>query len=160
MGETIRAYRESDLEALRRITAVCFDGVSIDRNIEDAFGLIGDVDWTRRKLAEIDDDVAAHPNGIFVADVDGISAGYITTRINEQTKIGRIPNLAVDPEFQGSGLGRKLIEHALAYFKSEGMLCAKIETLEQNEIGSAFYPSMGFVEVAKQIHYVRRLEDV
>ena len=39
-----------------------------------------------------------------------------------------------------------------------GMSVAKIETLEQNPIGQTLYPSLGFVEVARQIHYALRLD--
>ena len=34
---------------------------------------------------------------------------------------------------------------------------AKIETLEQNPVGTTFYPKMGFIEIARQIHYVQSL---
>jgi hypothetical protein len=37
----IRLYKPDDIDALKRITAICFDGVSIDRNIEERFGQIG-----------------------------------------------------------------------------------------------------------------------
>jgi hypothetical protein len=37
------------------------------------------------------------------------------------------------------------------------MKLAKIETLMQNDIGSSFYPSVGFEEVARQIHYAMPL---
>ncbi len=153
----IRKYQPSDLEALRQITAICFEDVSIDRNIEAKFGVIGEVDWKQRKMSHINADVEANPDGVFVAEIDGEIAGYITTRINHWTKIGGIPNLAVHPKFQRRGLGKQLIETALAHFQAEGMRYAKIETLEQNQIGSTFYPQMGFVEVARQIHYVRPL---
>ena len=46
----IRPYRPEDLQALKRITAICFEGVSIDRNIEERFGQIGGRDWQFRKL--------------------------------------------------------------------------------------------------------------
>ena len=150
----IRKYHPSDLEVLRQITAICFENVSIDRNIEVKFGVIGGVDWKQRKISHINADVEANPDGVFVAEIDGEIAGYITTRINRWTKIGGIPNLAVHPTFQRRGLGKQLIEAALAYFKGERMLYAKIETLEQNQIGATFYPQMGFVEIARQIHYV------
>ena len=101
--------------------------------------------------------MAVNPEGIFVAEVDGEIAGYITTRVNRRTKIGGVPNLAVRPKFQQRGLGRRLIETALEYLRGEGMLYAKIETLDQNQIGSVFYPEMGFIEVARQIHYIRPL---
>ena len=53
----IRPYRPADLPALKRITAICFPGVSIDHNIEQHFGLVGGRDWQFRKLRHIDDDV-------------------------------------------------------------------------------------------------------
>jgi ribosomal protein S18 acetylase RimI-like enzyme len=153
----LRKYRPSDLETLRRITAICFEKVSIDKNIEDKFGVIADVDWKQRKMSHINDDVEANPEGVFVAEIDGEIAGYITTRVNHWTKIGGIPNLAVHPKFQRQGLGKQLINAALDYFRAEGMRYARIETLEQNPVGAVFYPKMGFVEVARQIHYVRPL---
>ncbi|NKB70546.1 MAG: GNAT family N-acetyltransferase [Candidatus Latescibacteria bacterium] len=154
----IRPYQAQDLPRLKEITAVCFDGVSIDRNIEAQFGPIGQRDWRWRKLRHIDDDVAGERGrGVLVFEEAGRVVGYITTRIDPDSKIGGIPNMAVDPQAQGQGIGRQLMDAALDFMRAEGMECAKIETLEQNDIGSQFYPSAGFVEVARQIHYLRRL---
>jgi len=50
------------------------------------------------------------------------------------------------------------LEYAIAFFKEAGMDIAKIETLEQNPIGQNLYPSLGFEEVARQIHYAMRLK--
>ena len=156
----IRNYKPGDLQTLRQITAICFEKVSIDKNIEDGFGRIGDVSWEERKMSHIDDDAAANSDGIFVAEVEGEIAGYITTRLNRSTRIGGIPNLAVLPKFQRRGIGRRLIEKALTYLRAEGMLYARIETLEQNPIGTSFYPDMGFTEVARQIHYIQSLSEL
>jgi len=153
----IRRYCPTDLETLRQITVICFEHVSIDKNIEDYFGIVGGVDWKTRKALHIDVDAKANPNGIFVAEIEDKVVGYITTRIDTITKIGQIPNLAVLPDFQQKGLGQQLIQVALDYFKAEGMAIAKIETLAQNPVGTIFYPKMGFVEVARQIHYVQSL---
>ena len=68
-----------------------------------------------------------------------------------------VPNIAVMPEVRGQGLGKQLMERALVYFREQGMRFAKIETLDQNPIGQQFYPSMGFEEVGRQIHYLREL---
>jgi ribosomal protein S18 acetylase RimI-like enzyme len=154
----IRTYHPDDLDRLKEITAICFDGVSIDRNIEEKFGPIGDHDWRFRKLRHIDADVAGdHVSCVFVVDKDGEVLGYITTRLDHDSRIGWIPNMAVDPRCQGQGLGRQLIEHALEFMRSQGMEAAKIETLEQNSVGSQFYPDVGFEEVGRQIHYLMRL---
>ena len=153
----IRKYRDSDLDALKEITAACFDGVSIDHNIERAFGLIDGRDWQSRKVRHIDADVAANADGIFVAEEDGEVIGYVTARVDHAGKVGWIPNLSVRPEYQRRGIGRRLLRTALDYFRAEGMLLVRIETLEQNEVGMRFYPEMGFKEVARQIHYAMRL---
>ncbi len=153
----IRKYRDSDLETLRQITAVCFEHVSIDKNIEDRFGVISGVDWKERKKAHIDHDVNRNADGVFVAELDGEIAGYVTTDVDFQSKIGDIPNFAVEPRFQRRGIGRQLLETALAYLKQSGMLHARIATLEQNQIGAELYPRMGFAEVARQIHFIQPL---
>ena len=154
----IRPYRPDDLEALKRITAICFEEVSIDRNIEERFGLIAGRDWRFRKLRHIDDDVAGdRAKGVFVWEEEGEVVGYITTRIDPKSKIGGIPNIAVLPATQGRGIGRQLLAHGLAHMRAEGMECAKIETLAQNPIGSHLYPSLGFEEVARQVHFLMRL---
>jgi ribosomal protein S18 acetylase RimI-like enzyme len=154
---TIRPYREEDLPRLREITVDSFEGVSIDRNIEAIFGEVGGRDWRERKANDVTNDARACPEGIFVAEEEGRVVGYITTRPDPFTRIGRIPNLAVDPAHRARGLGSALIRHALAYLTEIGMAMAKIETLEQNARGQALYPRFGFREVARQIHYVMPL---
>ena len=81
----------------------------------------------------------------------------VSTRVDRESSKGRIPNFAVTAEFRGQGLGRRLIEHALDYFRREGLAYAMIETMAQNEAGQHLYPACGFVEVARQVHFARRL---
>lgn len=153
-----RTYHPEDLEVLRRLTVEGFDGVSIDQNIEKRFGIINDRDWRWRKARHIDADAAANPSGLFVAEDNARIVGYISTQIDREAGIGLIPNLVVASDYRGQGLGRQLIAHALDYFRSLGLTHAKIETLDQNPIGQHLYPACGFVEVARQIHYVMALE--
>ena len=154
---TIRRYKDADLQVLKDITATCFDGVSIDQNIEKRFGIIAGRTWQWRKVRHIDADVEANAAGIFVVEDKGRVIGYITTRIDHDSKIGSIPNMAVLPDYQGGGIGRRLMKTALDHFRAEGMEYARIETLDQNDIGADFYPKAGFVEVARQIHYAMPL---
>ena len=157
---TIRRYVEADRERLETITVTCFAGVSIDYGIEAKYGPIDGKDWRWRKVRRIDDDIAANAGGIFVAVEDGEVVGYVTTRVDHDSKIGWIPNLAVLPNYQQRGLGKALIETALAYMAEVGMLYARIETLAHNVVGQHFYPSMRFEEVARQIHYIMPLDGI
>ena len=79
--------------------------------------------------------------------------------LDADTGVGLIPNLAVDATVRGQGIGRRLIAHALEHFRRQGATHARIETLDQNEVGQNLYPSMGFQEVARQIHYCMKLRD-
>ncbi len=159
MSEKIvfRPYRPQDLSELRRITVESFGAVAVDEMLEQCFGVWNGRDWKARKADHIDDDCAANPAGCFVAEMDGAVVGYITTRLDRLNGIGRIPNLAVTAEVRGQGLGRRLIEHALEYFRSEGMTLAKIETMASNPVGQNLYPSCGFEEIGRQVHYAMRL---
>jgi ribosomal protein S18 acetylase RimI-like enzyme len=156
---TIRVYQPRDLPRLQEITAETFGPVSIDRNMEQRLGPFGQGDWKQRKVGAIAEDCRAQLDGVFVAeDASGRVIGYVTTRLNAASRIGWIPNLAVDPAHQGAGLGRALLVHAIEFFRRSGMQVAKIETLEQNPVGQKLYPSLGFQEVARQIHFAMRLD--
>lgn len=157
MNITIRSYRTADLDALRELTVTSFTGVTLEQNIEDALGILNGRDWQWRKAQHVDEDVAVNPAGVFVAEADGRVIGYISTRIDRDAGKGRIPNLAVAAEARNLGLGRRLIEHALDYFRTEGLAYAIIETMAQNAIGDHLYRACGFTEVARQIHFARRL---
>lgn len=153
----LRLYQPSDLDELKRMTIEGFEGIAIDQNVERALGIVGPHDWRWRKARHVDEDIEASPDGIFVAEEEGKVLGYISTRLDHEAGKGRIPNLAVDKAAQGRGIGRKLIEHALDYFRREGMAFAMIETMVNNPVGQHLYPSCGFVEAGRQIHYATKL---
>jgi len=159
MTITIRPYRAGDLPALQGLTIEAFEPVCIDKNIEGKFGRINGKDWAWRKARHIEEDVRREEAGIFVAELDETTVGYITTWADQESGIGNIPNLAVDAGVRGQGIGRQLIDHALNHFRSLGLSHARIETLDQNEIGQNLYPSLGFKEVARQVHYCLDLSD-
>ena len=153
----IRPFMAGDLDRVLEVTILAFNGVSIDQNIELKYGQIGGRGWQDRKRWNIEDDISVNRSGTLVAEVDGEVVGYITTRLNPRSKIGWIPNLAVDPTYHKMGIGRKLIDEALRYFRDNGMEFVRIETLEQNEVCLRFYPNLGFDEVARQVHYIKKI---
>ena len=159
MEYRIRKFEDEDLEAIKVITVEGFSGVSLDHALEEKLGgKLAGHDWRWRKARHIDDDLATHPDGLFVAeDGNGSVVGYITTAIDREAGKGRIPNLAVTSNARGQGLGRVLIDHALDYFRSEKLGYAVIETMESNPIGQTLYPDTGFQEIARQVHYAQRL---
>src|SRR5207245_8686233 len=89
---TIRPYRPDDLPAVCAVTVACFEGVSIDRNIERRFGAVGGRGWAERKARELALDCAEQPDGVFVAEAGGAVVGYVTARLDHFAQICRIPN--------------------------------------------------------------------
>ncbi len=161
MAIVIRPYREADRDTVRELTVSGFEGVSIDHNIDRQLGPIAGRDWRWRKSRDIDRDIDELGAELAVAEDEqsGAVVGYVTMQSDPETLIGWIHNLAVAAAVRGSGLGRRLLEHALDHFRAAGMTAAKIETLEQNSVGRHLYPSVGFIEVARQVHYAMPLTD-
>lgn len=157
MGVTIRTFQEGDLEELKRITVEAFDGIALDQRVEQQLGMLHGRDWRWRKARDVEEDARANPAGLFVAKDGDNLLGYVSTRLDRDAGKGRIPNLAVLAAARGSGLGRRLIEHALDYFRQQGMTFAMIETMAYNDIGNHLYPSCGFIEVGRQVHFARKL---
>ena len=157
MHMKIRPYQPEDLAILKEITVEAFQGVSIDEGIEQEYGIINGHDWKWRKASHVEADARREPEGIFIAEIAGRIAGYISTWHDADAGIGYIPNMAFVPEYRGQGMGRQLIEHALDHFRRLNLSLAKIETLEQNAIGNHLYTSLGFKKIAKQAHFVAPL---
>lgn len=153
----LRPCLPADLPEMKRITIEGFDGTAIDQQVERRFGELAGHDWRWRKERQIDEDCEVNPAGVFVAEEEGRILGYISTRLDPAAGKGRIPNLAVDQTAQGRGIGRKLIDHAVAWCRDQGMSYVMIETMANNVVGQHLYPSCGFVEVGRQIHYALKV---
>lgn len=155
MTSIIRPFQTDDTAAVLDLTIKAFNlESSIDARIETA---LGGADWREPKRAAVRRELETGPDGCAVAELDGVVVGYISTVINKAIARGTIANLAVDPQCQGQGVGRRLIEWALQHFRDCGLHQAKIETLATNAAGGHLYPAMGFKEVARQVHYALKL---
>ncbi len=155
----IRRYQPSDRPRLLEITAEVFGPVAIVGLIEQQFGLRNGVPWQECKQAEVAAEIAAHPPGTFVAEVEGEPVGYVTTELDRQTLTGHVHNVAVAADHQGKGVAKAILDAALDYFQAEGMIYSQIETLTCNERGQAFYPRLGYREVGRKIYYFMRIAD-
>jgi ribosomal-protein-alanine N-acetyltransferase len=154
---TIRTAQRRDCDAIVAITEAVFAPVAVEALIEKMLGRTGGASWVHIKAEVIRNDLKRNPEGCFVAEIGGKVAGYVTTTINTLASRGIIDDLAVAADCQGRGIGRRLLETALAHFRSLGLKQAKIETLACNEVGQHLYPLLGFREVVRQIHYIMAL---
>jgi putative acetyltransferase len=77
----------------------------------------------------------------WVTEVEGTVVGFIALIENE------IGGLFLDPDFHGQGLGRDMVDMAVA---QKGSL--KVEVFKENAIGRRFYDAYGFREAEEFIH--------
>jgi dTDP-4-amino-4,6-dideoxy-D-galactose acyltransferase len=91
---------------------------------------------------------------VFVAEVEGKAAGYITCQfVNEQT--GRIGLLGLDATVQGRGIGTRLVRTALGWFAAHGANRVTVVTQGRNIRAQRLYQRCGFVTAAFQLWYHR-----
>lgn len=87
----------------------------------------------------------AGPEGVLVAEVDGVVAGYLTarhpTRFDSSRHVLHIQGLAVHPEFQRRGIARALLD-ALA--ENGGARRLTLRVFAPNAAARALYESAGF----------------
>lgn len=151
----IRGYRPSDQEAVERITKEAWRGVTIAEIREQHFGIIGEP-WADQKAKAILSKCNAHPERAVVAETEGQVVGYATFSFALGGEIGAVTDNAVDPAWQGRGIGTKLITHVVEILKSSGVKMLEVQTFEHDTPARRVYERVGFQEVAKTVHYMMR----
>jgi len=91
-----------------------------------------EADW--RRALELE------PEGCFVALADGQPAGTTTTCTFGP--VGWVAMVLVEARFRGQGIGRALLEHALAYLDHRGIASVR---LDATPLGRPLYEKLGFV---------------
>ncbi|WP_424407301.1 ribosomal protein S18-alanine N-acetyltransferase [Pasteurella sp. PK-2025] len=62
-------------------------------------------------------------------------------------------NLAVDPAYQGKGIGKTLLVHLVETLKEKGILTLWLEVRESNFVAKTLYEQVGFNEVDIRKNY-------
>ena len=96
---------------------------------------------------------------IFVADIDGQVAGYVSvwgrTRSDEPddgpAEFAYISDFCVLPEYRRFGIARRLLDRAEDYARSHGAECLRLGVKGGNLRAYAFYAHAGFTEVWSQL---------
>jgi ribosomal protein S18 acetylase RimI-like enzyme len=85
---------------------------------------------------------------VLVAVVDGVVAGYVSLHqsipLPSHTHVLEITGLAVDPRFQGQGIGRRLVREAQREAGLRGARKLSLRVLAPNASARALYDSCGF----------------
>ncbi len=104
------------------------------------------------------------PEGFFVAveEPSGEVLGFVSVHTWGEGRARRaeIIEVAVDPEQQGHGLGRLLLDHAERYAKSKG--CTKIQLWvgSENRRALEIYKRRGYREASRYERWTKMLKDL
>jgi len=89
------------------------------------------------------------PEDVAVAVVDGVVAGYahlgFAEPIESNAHVLMLRGLAVDPAWQGRGLGRRLVAAAVDEARARGARRLRLRVLGHNAVARRVYEACGFV---------------
>ncbi|MDQ3484191.1 MAG: GNAT family N-acetyltransferase [Actinomycetota bacterium] len=89
------------------------------------------------------------PEDVLVALVDGIVAGYVqlkqTSSVPSHEHVLLINGLAVHPDHQRSGIGRRLVEAAVEEARRRGVRKLSLRVLGPNTTARRLYETLDFV---------------
>jgi ribosomal protein S18 acetylase RimI-like enzyme len=136
----VRAYRFGDLDALRAIA----------RTSHEITRFYADPRFPRARSADLYDTwiyrscEEGWADAVFVAVLDGDAAGYVTCHLDEPAGRGSIGLIAVSASVRGKGLGRELIDGALAWMDDRGCREASVVTQGANVAAQHLFQTCGF----------------
>jgi len=112
--------------------------------------------WDLATITERERQPWFDPRGFLLHERDGRLAGFCWTKVHESEddlkgdavapELGEIYVVAVDPDFQGHGLGRQLVLAGLAWLSARGVSTGMLYVDHDNESARRLYFSLGFVD--------------
>jgi dTDP-4-amino-4,6-dideoxy-D-galactose acyltransferase len=153
-AESVRAFDEADLSALRSIARVSHRD---SRFYSDP----GFPDQRCDELYETWIDRSCHgfADRVLVAEHLLKTAGYVSCHLRPNG-IGAIGLLAVADGFRGVGLGRRLVAGALHFFAEAGCKSVTVVTQGRNIAAQRLYQNCGFRSASMELWYHRWFEQV
>lgn len=140
-GITLRSYRPDDASSIVEVNARAFAG-------HPEQGAMDRADFDRRVASDWFD-----PAGLFVASQGGRIVGFHWTKVEDG--IGEVYVVGIDPEAQGSGLGKALTARGLRHLYESGLRTVDLYVEGGNSPALAVYEGLGFKPHAKDVLYSR-----
>ncbi len=121
------------------------------------------VDGNVKTDAEIKQLIANETVEIAVAEQGACIVGFVCVRESEvsagiaflkQRQYGLVNHIVVDHEVQGQGIGKQLLDYAIAWSERRGMLQVELTVWHDNEIARELYTKRGFRPLTMQMGLV------
>lgn len=136
----LRLSRFSDAEAI----------MELDKLVWNESTTPGQIKWNSRSHFL----QTCPPGSQLVATLNGVLCGYLgfaqPTPLPSNKHVYEI-NIAVHPDFQGSGVGVRLITEVKELARQQGVRKLSLRVLSSNERAISFYKRCGFVEQGRLV---------
>ena len=127
----IEPYEPRHFDAVIRFSlrawAPVFDSIQKTMNA-DVYKVLFPGNWRVSQQKAIEDVCATEDANVWVAIDAGSTAGLVVVKLHSGDSMGEVYMVAVDPDFQGHGIGTALVKFALDWMKDAGMSIAMVET--------------------------------
>lgn len=136
-GVKVRTFAQSNLDRL----------IEIARASHTDSRFFFDQRFDRSRAAELYEiwiRKACASDHVIIGETDGAPAGYLSCHVSDE-RAGSIGLAAVDARFHGQGIGRAMMEAALAWFRENGITDISVVTQGRNVAAHRFYQSAGFL---------------
>lgn len=136
----IKPYDDRQLEAVIRLSLRAWTPVfdSLQQVMDaDVYRSFYPDDWRVSQQKDVEAVCTAEDTTVWVAmgaegnatGIDtGSTVGFVAVKLHSESSMGEVYMVAVDPDFQGQGIGTALMEFALSWMKEAGMSVAMVET--------------------------------
>ena len=157
----IEPYDSGQLDAVIRLSLRAWTPVfdSIQKAMKaDVYREFYPDHWRVSQQKAVEDVCAAKDTNVWVAIDADSTVGFVAVKLHSEDRMGEIYMVAVDPDFQGRGIGTALTEFALDWMKDAGMSVAMVETGGDpgNEKARHTYEKVGF-ELLPIARYFKKL---
>lgn len=125
-----RPVRPEEVETIAALAVRAWQPIyaSFRRLLGDTLFEALHTNWESRKAEQVRRAAHIRPDCVYVTEVEGRVVGFITFSLNPETGVGEIGNNAVEPEYQGAGIGTFQNRQVLRLMRERGMRFARVST--------------------------------
>ena len=131
MKPRIRPFEDRDSDAVVNLSLRAWAPAfaSLERTLGSEIFRRQHPDWREDQRQAVEEVCAAKERRVWVAEVGDGTVGFVAIELHSPERdMGEVSMLAVDPDYQGGGIGTALTEFALGKLKESGMAVAMVET--------------------------------
>ena len=149
---TLRPHRDDDVEHLVALAKRAFADVeaAIDATLGTPLDRLVTPSWSAHHDTVVRDACSSSDSEVVVAEVDGELAGFVAHQLHPaspaMSTYGEVTVIAVDPAARGRGVGRQLLDHAVAALRDAEVPVIMVATGgdEGHSPARALYEAAGF----------------